>query len=129
MLCLKPQNFNCVRFGWNKNNSYSTVSVNGKTIRVKGSNITIINDKIIVDGKPIEEAMDAKNITIIVEGDCNRLDVAGEVTIQGNCGSVDCGGSCNIRGNVTGNVDAGGSVTCGNVSGDIDAGGSVRCKR
>lgn len=116
-------------FGWNKNNSYSTISVNGKTIRVKGNNIAIINDKIIVDGKPLEEAMDAKNITVIVEGDCNRLDAAGEVTIQGNCGSVDCGGSCNIRGNVTGNVDAGGSVTCGNVSGDIDAGGSVRCKR
>ena len=116
-------------FGWNKNNSYSTVSVNGKTIRVKGSNITIINDKIIVDGKVLDESMDYKNITVIVEGDCNKLDTAGEVTVRGNCGSVDCGGSCTVNGDVNGNVDAGGSVTCGNVSGDIDAGGSVRCKR
>ena len=116
-------------FGWNKNNSYSTVSVNGKTIRVKGSNITIINDKIIIDGKVLDESMDYKNITVIVEGDCNKLDAAGEVTVRGNCGSVDCGGSCTVNGDVNGNVDAGGSVTCGNVSGDIDAGGSVRCKR
>lgn len=116
-------------FGWNKNNSCSTISVNGKTIRVKGSNVTIINDKIIVDGKVLDESMDYKNITVIVEGDCNKLDAAGEVTIRGNCGSVDCGGSCTVNGDVNGNVDAGGSVTCGNVSGDIDAGGSVRCKR
>ena len=116
-------------FGWNKNNSYSTVSVNGKTIHVKGNNIAIINDKIIVDGKVLDESMNYKNITVIVEGDCNKLDAAGEVTVRGNCGSVDCGGSCTVNGDVNGNVDAGGSVTCGNVSGDIDAGGSVRCKR
>lgn len=116
-------------FGWNKNKSYSTVSINGKTIRVSGSNITVINDKIIVDGKVLDESMDYKNITVIVEGDCNKLDAAGAVTVQGNCGSVDCSGSCTIHGNVTGNVDASGSVTCGDVGGDIDASGSVRCVR
>lgn len=116
-------------FGWNKNNNYSTVSVNGKAIRVSGNNISIINDKIIVDGKVIEESMDCKNITVIVEGNCNKLDAAGAVTVKGNCGSVDCSGSCTIHGDVTGNVDASGSVTCGNVGGDIDASGSVRCKR
>jgi hypothetical protein len=116
-------------FKWNKNNSYSIVSVNGKTIRVSGNNITVINDKIIVDGKVLDESMDYKNITVIVEGDCNKLDAAGAVTVQGNCGSVDCSGSCTIHGNVTGNVDASGSVTCGDVGGDIDASGSVRCIR
>jgi hypothetical protein len=64
-------------FGWNKNDSYSTVSVNGKTIRVNGNNITVINDKIIVDGRVLNESMDYKNITVIVEGDCNKLDAAG----------------------------------------------------
>ena len=115
---------------WNKNkyvDSYSEVSVNGKTIRVKGNNITIVNDKIIVDGKILNESMDFKNITVIVEGDCNKLDTCGDVQIKGNCGSVDCSGSCHIEGNVTGNVDASGSVTCGNVGGNIDASGSVRC--
>ena len=116
-------------FGKNKINSYSTVSVNGKTIRVSGNNISIINDKILVDGKPLNEAMDAKNITVIVEGNCNKLEAAGHVEIKGNCGSVDCSGSCTVHGDVTGNVDASGSVTCGNVGGDIDASGSVRCTR
>jgi hypothetical protein len=116
-------------FGWNKNKSYSTVTVNGKTVHVRGNNISIINDKIIVDGKPLDEAMDAKSITVIVEGNCNRLDTCGDVEIKGDCGYVDCSGNCHIEGNVTGNVDASGSVTCGDVGGDIDASGSVRCTR
>lgn len=118
---------------WNKHrdsNSYSTVTVNGKTIRVRGNNITIINDKIIVDGKPLDEAMNTTTVTVIVEGGCNRLDACGDVEIKGDCGYVDCGGSCRIGGNVTGDIDAGGSVTCGgDVGGDIDAGGSVKYTR
>lgn len=108
---------------------YSSVSVNGKTVRVRGSNIVVINDKIIVDGKSLDESMDFKNITVIVEGNCNKLDACGDVEIKGNCGSVDCSGSCHIVGNVEGNVDACGSVTCGDVGGDIDASGSVRCTK
>ena len=92
---------------WKKKKSHScnsTVTVNGKTIRVQGNNIVISDDHIYVDGKLIDESMDAKNITVIVEGDCNNLDAYG-------------------------NVDASGSVRCGNVAGDIDASGSVHCKR
>lgn len=117
---------------WNKNkdnNCYSTVTVNGKTIRVRGNNICIVNDHIFVDGKPISESMDARNITVIVEGDCNKLEACGDVEVRGNCGYVDCSGSCHIEGNVTGDVDASGSVTCGDVGGNIDASGSVRCTR
>lgn len=117
---------------FNKNkyaNGWSTVGVNGKTIRVKGNSISIINDQIIVDGKPIQEALDKPNITVIVEGDCNKLDACGNVEVRGNCGSVDCSGSCHIDGNIMGNVDASGSVTCGDVGGNIDAGGSIRCTR
>ena len=117
---------------WNKKkytNGYSTVSVNGKTVRVRGNSISIVNDQIIVDGKPLEEALDQPNITVIVEGNCNKLEACGDVEIKGDCGYVDCSGSCHIEGNVTGDVDASGSVTCGNVDGDIDASGSVRCIR
>ena len=113
---------------WNKHknsNSYSTVTVNGKTIRVKGNNIAIISDKIIVDGKPLDESMDAKNITVIVEGSCNQLDACGNVEVHGDCNYVDCGGNCTIRGSVIGDVDAGGAVNCGDVGGNIDAGGTV----
>jgi hypothetical protein len=117
-------------FTKNRNNmSYSTVSVNGKTIRVQGSNITVIDNKIIVDGKVLDESMDFKNITVIVEGDCKTLSACGNVEVKGNAGSIDCSGSCHIEGDVLGSVDASGSVTCGDVGGDIDASGSVRCTR
>lgn len=109
--------------------SYSQVTVNGKTIKVQGNNITVLNDRIIVDGKRLDESMDFKNITIVVEGNCNSLDACGDVEVKGDCGRVDCNGSCHIEGNVLGNVGASGSVTCGNVGGDIDASGSVRCTR
>ena len=109
--------------------SYSEITVNGKIIRVRGNNITVINDKIIVDGRVINESMDFKNITVIVEGDCNKLDACGDVEIKGSCGSVDCSGSCHIEGNVHGDIDASGSVTCGDVAGNIDASGSVRCTK
>lgn len=82
-----------------------------------------------VDGKPLEEALDQPNITVIVEGNCNKLEACGDVEIKGDCGYVDCSGSCHIEGNVTGDVDASGSVTCGDVGGDIDASGSIRCTR
>ncbi len=111
------------------NSSCSKITMNGKTIRVSGNNITVINDRVIVDGKVLDESMDFKNITVIVEGDCKKLEACGDVEIKGNCGSVDCSGSCRIEGNVEGNVDASGSVTCGDVAGDIDASGSVRCTR
>lgn len=117
---------------WNKKkyaNGYSTVSVNGKTVRVRGNNITVINDKIIVDGKPLTETMDAKNITVIVEGNCNKLDACGDVEVKGDCGDITCSGSCHIAGNVSGDVDSCGPVTCGDVYGDIDAVGGVHCYR
>jgi hypothetical protein len=117
---------------FNKNkyaNGWSTVTVNGKTIRVQGNSISIINDKVIVDGKPLDETFDQPNITVIVEGDCKILSACGNVEVRGNAGNIDCSGSCHIEGNVTGSVDASGSVTCGDVGGDIDASGSVRCTR
>jgi hypothetical protein len=113
----------------NSNLSYSTVTVNGKTIRVQGNSISIINDKVIVDGKPLDEVFDHPNITVIVEGDCKILSACGNVEVRGNAGNIDCHGSCHVEGNVTGNVDASGSVTCGDVGGNIDASGSVRCIR
>ena len=117
---------------WNSKkqyNSYSTVSVNGKTVRVRGNNISIIIDQIIVDGKPLEETFDQANITVIVEGDCRSLYACGNVEVKGNAHNIDCQGSCHVEGNVTGNVNASGSVRCGDVEGNIDASGSVRCVR
>lgn len=108
--------------------SYSNVRVNGKTISVRGNNISVCNNRIIVDGKVVSESL-SEDITVIVVGSCGNLKANGNVEVQGDCGNIDCGGSCTVRGNVSGDIDAGGSITCGNVGGSIDAGGSVRCSR
>ena len=107
---------------------FNSVQINGRTITCSGSNITVSNGKVIIDGNVVESGLYG-DINIIVNGDVNKIDCAGSVEVRGNSGSIDCGGSCNVGGNVNGDIDAGGSITCGNVSGDIDAGGSVRCKR
>lgn len=108
--------------------TYSNVTVNGKTIRVRGNNISVVNNRVIVDGKVVSESLSG-DVTVIVEGCCGNLKASGNVEINGDCGNIDCGGSCTVRGNVSGDIDAGGSITCGNVGGSIDAGGSVRCSR
>ena len=111
-----------------KRNSFSSVVINGQVINCTGSNISIQNGTVIVDGKVIQSDI-GNNAEIIINGDVNSIDCSGSVEVHGNCGSIDCSGSCKVDGDVHGNIDASGSVTCGNVSGDIDASGSVRCKR
>ena|SRR6185312_6668682 len=104
------------------------VNINGKSISVKGNGISIINDKVYVNGKLIEEGLSG-NIEITFTGDLASLNVDGSATVNGSIhGDVDAGGSVNC-GDVGKSVDAGGSVNCGAVSGDIDAGGSVSMKR
>ena len=111
-----------------KSNRFNSVVINGQTINCSGSNISIQNGKVIVDGVVIQDNI-AYDIKVEVYGDVNKLDCAGSVEVHGNCGSIDCSGSCKVDGNVNGNIDASGSVTCGNVAGDIDCSGSIRCRR
>ena len=101
-------------------------SVNDKTYYVQGNNITMINDKIYVDGKKITSG-ESQSITIIVEGNVNHVQCNGTVEVHGDVnGNIDCGGSVSC-GNITGNIDCGGSVICKEVKGDIDAGDSIVC--
>ena len=109
----------------------NTVCINGKIISVPdGASISIVNDVLIVDGKPWDEKEKLSGVVKIeVQGSLISLNVErGDVDVQGDVhANVNCGGSCKVGGNVKGNVDAGGSVTCGNIAGDLDAGGSVKC--
>lgn len=110
-----------------KHANYSEVSVNGRTIRVSGNNITIRNGEIYVDGKLYEDEL-PQSVTVIVEGDCNNLNVSGSVEVRGSSANIDCGGSVTVGGDVHGDIDCGGSVHCGDISGNVDAGGSIHCK-
>ena len=104
------------------------VTINGETITCTGSNVAVINRKVIVDGKVIKENI-CNNTEIIIKGDVNKLECSGNVKIYGDCNcKIDCGGNV-TAGLVNGSIDAGGNVTCNNVYGDIDAGGNVSCRR
>ena len=110
-----------------KNNQLDIV-VNGKRIQCTGRNISIQNNEILVDGRPIQSDVSG-DIHVIVYGNINKLSCSGSVEVHGSCGSVDCSGSCTVKGDVNGDIDAVGGVTCGNVTGNIDAVGGVRCRR
>ena len=105
-----------------------TVKVNGKTYH--GNNISVINGKIIVDGKEQLSSDCNAELKIVVNGQVDKIITDRSVTVKGNIsGNIECGGSCSVDGSVGGEVDCGGSCNVGgSVLGDIDAGGSVSIK-
>ena len=91
-----------------------------------GRYITISGNKIIIDGKDVTaDHKDAKEISIVVNGDLENLDVdyCKGIAISGNVGRVRSGsGDVNCSA-VNGNVQTGsGDVECESVSGDVQTG-------
>lgn len=97
------------------------VEINGQ--RYSGNNLSIVNGKVMIDGKEAEECSNSKTITINITGD-----VEGNVELSQ--GTINCG---NVQGNVTtkqGNITSGdvqgdainkmGNITCKNVGGNVD---------
>jgi phage baseplate assembly protein gpV len=88
------------------------ININGTQIKCSAGNISISNGKIIVDGKTI--TCPIKDHTIIINGDCNDLNISGNLTVNGN---------------IKGNVDVQGNINCRDVGGNIDAQGNVTVKK
>ncbi|EFV73046.1 hypothetical protein HMPREF1012_00968 [Bacillus sp. BT1B_CT2] len=106
--------------------SSGKVTVNG--VRYEGNNITITNNKVLIDGQAVESSVSGE-VKVKIEGSPVKVYSDASVEVRGDVlGDVDSGGSVNC-GNVKGNVDAGGSVCCGTVGGSVDAGGSVSMRR
>jgi len=95
----------------------SRITINGKTIVMRGgSNISIVNGKVIVDGKALEvDTSEYRTVNVSIEGDVGSLQI--------DCGDID------ITGNVTGDVSTGqGDISCGNVGRNVKtAMGSITC--
>ena len=88
--------------------SRKSCTINGKKFDVSGRNITVDNDKIIVDGKVLQS-----NLTGIVK-----------IEWHGDLAKLECN-TCEIHGAVSGNVNAN-TVKCNDVGGDVDA-NTVKC--
>lgn len=96
------------------------VVINGKAIKVDGNNISVIGNKVYVDGKLIEDldGIKSNNITIKVYGNVGHIDAPGDVSVEGNVDKVITGsGDIKVNGNVTGE--------CKSSSGDITVSGNV----
>jgi hypothetical protein len=100
----------------------SKIQINGKTYYTSGNNIIVRDDVIIVDGERLDMP-EAKNITIIIEGDLTSLecDMANKIEVHGSTGDVTTSNSkVIVGGDVVGNVKtSNASVTCGNVHGKV----------
>lgn len=114
-------------------NSFScngnSININGKKISgLSGSNISIVNGVVTVDGKVVDGCTNEHGqLTINLEGTIDTLTCDESVSINGGrVGQIDAKGSVNCD-NVDGPVKAAGSVNCDDVNGDVHAGGSVNC--
>ena len=89
-------------------------NIKNSSISIEGNNVSIINNKIFVDGKEIET--EEKVINIIVEGNLDKLEVdcCNSIKVNGVTKDVEVSnGSITISGDVKGNVN--------NVNGNIIA--------
>lgn len=108
------------------------IKINGNVVSSvisTGSNISIIGNKVFIDGQ--EHDVEAKTINIEVTGNVNSLDVdvAQKVNVSGNAGSVQTvSGSVEVGGDVDGSVSTvSGSVRAGKIGGNVSTvSGSVR---
>jgi hypothetical protein len=133
-------NFLCKLFETKRDTMY----INGRHIELPpgAHNVSIINGKVMIDGKEFDGDCDGKDAIVKIEqGEVVSVksdrsvtcgNVKGDVSAQGsvNCddvgGCVTAGGSVNCDG-VGGSVSAGGSVNCDDINGTVSAGGSIRC--
>jgi hypothetical protein len=107
----------------------NSIIIDGKKITVQGTNISIVNGNISIDGKPIGNTLSGE-AHIIWEGDLASLNTDGSVTCNNVHGNISSGGSINVKGNVDGNITAGGSANItGSVSGSVISGGSINYRK
>ena len=99
------------------------IVINGKTIRCNGSNVTIQNNRVIVDGKVIStNAIEQSDVTIY--GDVENIKCEGSASCDNVKGNINAEGSVSCD-DVGGNIECGGSVHCDSIAGDVKAGGSI----
>jgi len=102
-----------------KENNMGQIIINNRSI--SGRNISINNNKIIIDG--IDVTPDSKTITIKVEGNIESInaDVVDIIEVNGSVDDIKTmSGNVSVSGNISGNVKTmSGNVSCGNIDGNV----------
>jgi len=98
----------------------SEITINGRTFHVRdGASVSIINEKVAVDGENIDYESTSKILNIFINGTIEKVETtSADLTVNGNVFSAQTkSGDISIDGDVVGSVSA--------VSGDIDVLGEV----
>jgi hypothetical protein len=103
--------------------STTKITINGKTMVVQGSNVTVKNGVVQVDGVTIQTGLQG-DVKILWEGPLASVTADGSIECGDVHGNVEGGNGVHCK-NVQGNVRAGNSVNCGNIGGNCHAGNSV----
>jgi uncharacterized protein (DUF342 family) len=114
-------------------NGGSRVTINGREYHLPPGNVSIVNNKVYLNGQPynlddpeLNKANMLTEINITVEGNTGNIKCNGSVNVNGDAAKVDTTGSVTVGGNVAGGIDTTGSVTVkGDVKGNIDTTGRV----
>lgn len=98
----------------------STVTVNGRTYQ--GSSVSIINGRVIVDGKEMSDESSSPKIEVSIQGNVERLETAsGDVTVhgmvQGGLSTVSGDIECHaVHGPVS---SVSGDIRCSSIAGSV----------
>lgn len=104
------------------------IIINGKSIATSGTNITVNNNTVYVNGRKIEDGLEGI-VKIEFQGDLASLQSCYSVEVNGNIhGKVGAGTSVRCK-DVYSDVTAGTSIKCDEVQGSVDAGTSIHIKR
>ena len=98
------------------------IIINGK--KYEGQNLSIINNRVIIDGKDVtDKDDDSKVINIHCESDINSIEVdnCNKLEVLGDAGHITTtNGNVIIGGNVSGDVKTtNGNVKCENINGSV----------
>lgn len=97
--------------------------INGKVYENISGTMTITDDGVFVNGKPIEEYKEPFVVKIVVDGDVDSITSENaDVIVNGPVGSVmSKNGSVRVSNGVTGNVESknGNIIVGGGVGGDV----------
>ncbi len=99
------------------------IVINGKEIKCNGNNVTVINNKVFVDGKEVSNKA-IKNSNIYIYGNVKKIKCEGSVQCNDVEGDIQCGGSVSCD-DVGGNINCEGSCNCDRVNGSVTASGSI----
>lgn len=97
------------------------ININGKSY--KGKSLSVKGSVIIIDGKVVTDGKDLPKISIVINGDIEKLDVdvCDTIKVKGSVYSLNStNGDVVVNGNVLDRINTiNGDVKCGDVGGSI----------